>query len=295
MGELKEYMKGAELVIGKPMVSYKETVTITSAPGLSKSPNHHNRLYAVAEPLAEGLPEAIEEGTIAARDEPKERARKLVEKFNWDPTEARKIWAFSPDQTSPNILVDSTRAIQYMNEIKDSVVAGFGWVANEGVLTQEAMRGVCFKLVDATLHPDAIHRGGGQIIPAARRVFYASQLQAKPRLMEPIFLVDIQCPSDALSGIYNVLNQRRGTIIEAQMSSVKAYLPVMESFGFTEDLRGATGGKAFPQCVFSHWKIMPDDPLDPESTKMRELISEVRKRKGLSPDIPALEKYLDKL
>ena len=54
------------------------------------------------------------------------------------------------------------------------------------------MRAVRFDLHDVTLHADAIHRGGGQIIPTARRCFYASVLTAKPRLMEPIYLVEIQ-------------------------------------------------------------------------------------------------------
>lgn len=40
------------------------------------------------------------------------------------------------------------------------------------------MRGVRFNLMDVNLIADAIHRGGGQLIPAARRVYYASQLTA---------------------------------------------------------------------------------------------------------------------
>lgn len=54
------------------------------------------------------------------------------------------------------------------------------------------MRAVRFDVHDVTLHADAIHRGGGQIIPTARRCLYASVLTAQPRLMEPIYLVEIQ-------------------------------------------------------------------------------------------------------
>ena len=42
------------------------------------------------------------------------------------------------------------------------------------------------------LHQDPPHRGGGQVIPAARRAMYASILSAKPRLVEPIYLVEMQ-------------------------------------------------------------------------------------------------------
>jgi len=38
--------------------------------------------------------------------------------------------------------------------------------------------------------------------------------------------------------------------------NLKAYLPVIESFGFTSTLRAATSGQAFPQAVFDHWETM---------------------------------------
>jgi len=60
------------------------------------------------------------------------------------------------------------------------------------VLADENMRSVRFNIYDVTLHTDAIHRGGGQIIPTARRVLYACALTAAPRLMEPVYLVEIQ-------------------------------------------------------------------------------------------------------
>ena len=78
------------------------------------------------------------------------------------------------------------------------------------------------------------------------------------------------------------------------MSLVKAYLPVAESFGFTGHLRALTGGQAFPQCVFSHWSDMSGDPLD-STSKVYEVVSNIRKRKGLKEEVPDLSNYLDKL
>ena len=71
----------------------------------------------------------------------------------------------------------------------------------QGVMADENMRGVRFNIHDVTLHTDAIHRGGGQIIPTARRVLYASALTAAPRLMEPVYLVEIQV-LDLISSIF---------------------------------------------------------------------------------------------
>jgi len=284
-----------------PVVSYRETVSEESDQVcLSKSPNKHNRLYMKAVPMPDGLPEDIDKGEVNARDEAKNRAKVLAEKYEYDVTEARKIWCFGPDGTGPNILVDCTKGVQYLNEIKDSVVAGFQWAVKEGVLCEENLRGVRFNILDVTLHADAIHRGGGQIIPTARRCLMACSMTAAPRLLEPVYLVEIQCPEAAVGGIYGVLNRRRGHVFEENhvlgtpMFIVKAYLPVNESFGFTADLRSNTGGQAFPQCVFDHWQILPGDPFDP-STKPAQIVVETRKRKGLKEGIAGLDNYLDKL
>lgn len=161
------------------------------------------------------------QGDVNPRDDFKVRARYLNEKYDYDVTEARKIWCFGPDGSGPNILVDCTKGVQYLNEIKDSVVAGFQWATKEvkiywrisrlacnarvinnvqwynlflsqGVLSEENLRGVRFNIHDVTLHADAIHRGGGQIIPTTRRCLYACLLTASPRLMEPVYLCEIQ-------------------------------------------------------------------------------------------------------
>lgn len=284
-----------------PVVSYRETVSDESDQMcLSKSPNKHNRLFMKAVPMPDGLAEDIDNGDVNSRDDFKVRARYLAEKYDYDVTEARKIWCFGPDGTGPNIVVDCTKGVQYLNEIKDSVVAGFQWASKEGVLAEENMRAVRFNIYDVTLHADAIHRGGGQIIPTARRVLYASYITAAPRIMEPVYLCEIQCPEVAVGGIYGVLNRRRGHVFEeAQVAGtpmfvVKAYLPVNESFGFTADLRSNTGGQAFPQCVFDHWQILPGDPAEP-GTKPYAVVQDIRKRKGLKEGLPDLSQYLDKL
>ncbi|CAO3637317.1 unnamed protein product [Cunninghamella echinulata] len=299
--DLQDDHAGVPLKISDPVVQYCETVTAESSiQCLSKSPNKHNRIFMKAQPLDEELSKAIEDGKIGAKDDFKSRARILADEYSWDVTEARKIWCFGPEGTGPNLVVDVTKAVQYLNEIKDSCAAGFQWATKEGPLAEENLRGCRFNIMDVTLHADAIHRGGGQIIPTFRRVVYASVLTATPAIQEPVFLVEIQCPQAAIGGIYGVLNRRRGTVFHEEqrpgtpMMTVKAYLPVNESFGFNGDLRAATSGQAFPQAVFDHWEPMSGDPLV-AGNKVYDIIRETRKRKGLKEDIPGLENYYDKL
>jgi elongation factor 2 len=299
--DLEEDHAGVPLKKSDPVVGYRETVrTESSMTALSKSQNKHNRIFASASPLGDEVTNAIESGKVNARDDFKIRARILADEFGWDVTEARKIWCFGPDTTGPNVVVDVTKGVQYLNEIKDSVVAAFQWATKEGPCAEETMRGVRINIMDVTLHADAIHRGGGQILPTTRRVTYAACLLAQPTLQEPIYLVEIQCPENAIGGIYSCLNKRRGQVFSEEqrpgtpMFTVKAYLPVMESFGFTGDLRQATQGQAFPQNVFDHWEMMQGTPLE-QGTKIHQLVTGIRTRKGLKPEIPPLDTYYDKL
>ncbi|PVZ98613.1 hypothetical protein BB558_005382 [Smittium angustum] len=298
--DLEEDHAQVPIKFGNPVVAYRETVqSESSITCLSKSKNKHNRIFMKAMPLDDELIQEIEDGKISPRGDFKIRARDLADKYGWDVTDARKIWCFGPDTTGPNLLVDVTKGVQYLNEIKDSCVAAFQWATKEGPCAEEVMRGVRFNILDVTLHADSIHRGGGEIIPATRRVLYASTMTATPGLQEPVYLVEIQCPENAIGGIYSVLNRRRGQVFSEEqrvgtpMYTVKAYMPVSESFGFTADLRSNTGGRAFPQSVFDHWQLMNGNPLEPG--KVQEVVLGVRKRKGLAPEIPPLDRYLDKL
>merc|ERR1739844_717444 len=122
----------------------------------------------------------------------------------------------------------------------------------------------------------------------------------KPTLQEPVFLVEIVCPQEAMSGVYSCMNMRRGCVFEENqregtpLVQSRAYLPVSESFGFVAALRQQTSGQAFPQCVFSHWESMPGNAMD-VGGKMEELILAIRKRKNLKISMPVLADYLDKL
>ncbi|KAI8638875.1 elongation factor 2 [Parasitella parasitica] len=300
--DLEEDHAQVPLKTGDPVVPYRET--ITEAMGdeqkcLSKSANKHNRLYMNSAPLADDLCNEIEDGKIAASDDFKERARKLADKYSWDVTEARKIWCFGPDGTGPNLLVDTTKQVQYLGEIKDSCAAGFHLATKFGPIAEEEVRGCRFNLVDATLHADAIHRGGNQIILPLRSVVYACMYESKPTIQEPVYLVEIQCPDSAIGGIYSCLNRRRGQVFSEEqkigtpMMTVKAYLPVNESFGFTADLRAATGGQAFPQAVFDHYQTMQGNVFDPED-KVGKIVAAIRKRKDLKV-LPTENIYNDKL
>lgn len=299
--DLQNDFMGTDVKVSDPVVSFRETVTAKSEyTCLAKSPNKHNRIYLEANTITPELCIAIDEKEVKPGMDPKIFARKLADEYEWDVSEARKIWAFGPDGTGPNFMVDTTKGVNYLLEIKESVVGGFAWASSRGPLCEEQMRGIRFNLMDVVLHADAIHRGMGQIMPTARRVCFSSLMAASPCLLEPVYLANISVPQDAMGNVYGVLTRRRGHVFSEEQRpgtpqmTLLAYLPVMESFGFTADLRSSTGGKAFPQCSFDHWEMMSGDPYT-AGNKCNETILAVRERKGLAAGVPDINKYLDKL
>ncbi|CAN4103624.1 unnamed protein product [Withania somnifera] len=316
MKDLRELYSEVEVKVADPVVSFCETVVESSSMKcFAETPNKKNKITMIAEPLERGLAEDIENGVVS---------------IDWP---RKRLGDFSkPNMTGicllhglfghldlinrwVNILLDDTLSSEVdkslLNAVKDSIVQGFQWGAREGPLCDEPIRNVKFKIVDAKIAPEPLHRGTGQIIPTARRVAYSAFLMATPRLMEPVYYVEIQTPMDCLSAIYTVLSRRRGHVTAdvpqpgTPAYIVKAFLPVIESFGFETDLRYHTQGQAFCLSVFDHWAIVPGDPLDKsivlrplEPAPIQHLAREFmvktrrRRRKGMSEDV-SINKFFD--
>lgn len=171
-----------------------------------------------------------------------------------------------------------------------------------------AIRNTKFKIMDIALAPEAIFRGGGQVIPTSRRACYSSFLMASPRLMEPLYSVSMTGPQDAVSNLVTFLARRRGHILsDAPIVGTPLYranglIPVIDSFGFETDLRINTQG-AMVSLVFERWEVVPGDPLDrdilirplqPASAQAtaRDFVLKTRRRKGLSEDV-SVAKFLE--
>lgn len=314
MHDLRKLFSEIEIKVSDPVTTFCETVLETSAlKCYADTPNKKNRITMIAEPLERGIAEDIERGRVTMRMTAKERGKFFEEKYQWDLLASRSIWAFGPDEGGPNILLDDTLPSQVDKKllltVKEHVKQGFQWGAREGPLCDEPMRNVKFRLLDTSLAQEPIFRGGGQVVPTARRVCYSSFLMATPRLLEPVYYVEVQAPADCISAVYTVLARRRGHVTQdipkagSPLYTVKALIPVIDANGFETDLRTATQGQAFCLQVFDHWSIVPGDPtdtsiklrpLEPASGQAlaRDLVLKTRRRKGLGDQI-AVSKYLD--
>ncbi|XP_058806978.1 116 kDa U5 small nuclear ribonucleoprotein component [Phymastichus coffea] len=314
MHDLRKMYSEIDIKVADPVVAFAETVVETSSlKCFAETPNKKNKLTMIAEPLERGLAEDIESEQVKITWNKKRLGEFFQQKYDWDLLAARSIWAFGPDATGPNILVDDTLPSEVdkslLNSAREAIVQGFQWGTREGPLCEEPIRNVKFKILDAVIAQEPLHRGGGQIIPTARRVAYSAFLMATPRLMEPYLFVEVQAPADCVSAVYTVLAKRRGHVTQdapvpgSPLYTIKAFIPAIDSFGFETDLRTHTQGQAFCLSVFHHWQIVPGDPLDksitirplepqPATHLAREFMLKTRRRKGLSEDV-SINKFFD--
>ena len=314
MHDLRELYAEMEIKISDPVVKFCETVVETSAVQcFADTPNKHNRLTLIAEPLEDGIAEDLERGLIDIHLPPRALARIFQERYGWDALAARSVWAFGPDDHGPNVLVDDTLPDDVdkvqLYTVREYIKQGFQWATREGPLCDEPMRGVKIRLCHARIATEPIYRGGGQLIPTARRATYAAFLLATPRLMEPVYAAEIQTPPECVGTIYTLLARRRGHVTSdapkagTPLSTMRALIPVIDANGFETDLRVATQGQAFVLQTFHHWAVVPGDPSDttiplrplepaPPLGLARDFVLKMRRRKGLG-DTVAVSTYLE--
>jgi U5 small nuclear ribonucleoprotein component len=246
--DLRKLYAEMEIKVSDPVTRFAETVVDTSAiQCYALTPNKKNKLTMVAEPLDPGIAEDIEAGNVKISDPVRKVGKFFEEKYGYDLLASRNIWAFGPEDMGPNILQNDTLPSEVdqksLRSVRDTVRQGFSWATREGPLCEEPIRNAKFRLTDIDLAPEAIFRGGGQIIPTARRACYSSFLMASPRLMEPVYSCTMVGSADAVSTVYTVLARRRGHVLSdgpiagTPLYRVSGLIPVIDSFGFETDLR----------------------------------------------------------
>ncbi|KAG1697273.1 hypothetical protein DVH05_016558 [Phytophthora capsici] len=208
-----------------------------------------------------------------------------------------------------------------IRKLENSIVTGFQMASSAGPLCDEPVWGVAFIIEDVVFHDEKSEEDkseeekaemskygplSGQVISIMRTTCLMSFVKQPVRLVEAVYECTVQCQAEQLGKLYSVISKRRGDIYSEELSdgtalfTVKAHLPVVESFGFATDLLIQTSGAASnPQLIFSHWSIIEMDPFfQPQTEEEREdygervyehnyvrrYIEAVRKRKGLSRD-----------
>lgn len=269
--------KGVEIQTSPPIVVYRETVNKKSPEMEGKSPNKHNKLYFMVEPLEPEVADLIKRGDIPeGRMKKKDFAmRDKLVALGWDNDTALSIKQIY----NGNMFIDATRGIVQLSEAIELILDGFEQVMNEGPLAREPCVGVKVILRDAKLHEDAIHRGPAQMLPCVREGIKLAMMNANPVMFEPVQVHLIEAPVEFTGDVTKLVMNKRGQVLEltqeGNQSIVKAKLPVSEMLGWSSDLRSATAGRGLSSLADQTFEKLPAE-LQPR------VIQQIVQRKGLT-------------
>ena len=269
--------KFVDVQTSDPIVVFRECITKESAEVMGKTPNKHNHLFFVVEPLEDSVYQAIKSGKIPVMRVKKKdlELRDAFVEAGMESKEAVKV----KDIYKGNILMDMTRGQVHLGEVIEMITDMFEDVMGAGPLAKEPCTKVKVSLTDMKLHEDAIHRGPAQIYPAVREGIRGAMMLANPIMLEPLQILQIEAPADYLGDLSKLISNKRGQLLdvvqEGNTITVKAKLPVAEMFGWSSDLRSATGGRGSSSVVDQLFERLPEE-------LQVKIIKQIRDRKGLT-------------
>ena len=276
-----------EIITSEPLINYRETVTGSCEPIMSKSPNRHNKIFMKVEPLEPEIAQMLRTGEISDMKSKEFVADKLKE-VGWDRDTIKRIMKLD---SRGNVLINGTKGVQFVQESTDSINTGFEEVMKEGPLCREQMRGCKFIFTHFVPHEDTAHRGLSQLGPASRRACMGALLTAGTTVLEPTLAIEVRVPTDLVGSVSTVINGRRGKVLDMSQkgaaSIVIGEIPASETFTLSEAMRGQTAGRATWNTSFKEWTEVP-------KSLFQTAISDIRKRKGLAPDPPHISDFIDK-
>jgi elongation factor 2 len=196
----------------------------------------------------------------------------------------RKIYAIK----GTNVLVNDTKGIQGLHETRELIIEAFNEVCVKGPIADEPVQGMFVRLTDAKLHEDAIHRGPAQTIPAVRNGIKGAMLRARTVILEPMQKAFVSVPNDWLGPVTREVSNRRGIIedmpSDGDVTTVVGVLPIAETFGFSNDIRAASQGRAVWNTENLGFQMLPPQLFD-------KVVAEIRTRKGLKPEPNSIGYY----
>lgn len=280
----KRINEQVKIDVSEPIIVYREKMTERGDEFHTKSPNGHNRVRMVLEPLDEKTVELIKKKRVTMDQHPRDRGAILRDEAGWDAKVARKIL----DIYESCILVDAMSGVQRFDRIFSYLQTVFREFVDSGPIAHEPVMGVKVILTDATIHNDPAHTGYNEVTTMVSAGLNMGFLTGKPGLYEPVLNVDIKTPTDTQGQVIKVLSGHRGQILtiegEEENVTVKGTLPTAETMDIADEFRSATAGRSFFGYQFRGFEGLP-------TNLQEEVILEIRKRKGMAEEMPSLSSW----
>lgn len=144
-------------------------------------------------------------------------------------------------------------------EYQPSCDKGFQNAMKEGSLIGFPVVGIRACINDGGFHPVDSSDMAFQL--ASRAAFREAYAKAKPVILEPVMKVSVDTPEQFAGTVLGTLNKRRGMIIGSSTSygtsTIEAEVPLSEMFGYSNELRSSTQGKAEFTMEFKKYGPVP--------------------------------------
>jgi elongation factor 2 len=266
--QLKGMLSDMEIAVSSPRVVYRESATRQGVIATATSPNMQNKFTVQVEALDEKSISILEQGS----------------------SETHAIAEVLAVDEYKNVLADCMAKPVHLHEVLDFIISGFTFACKAGPLCGEPMRGAKVNLTGIQLSENLEQHAPVEIMRGVGKAVFGSFLTAKPILLEPVYKTVVFSSAEVAGECSKIISSRRGKISAFEQKGaftvITGFVPVAETFGFSEELRSATSGRAFWQSMFDHWEKVPQ--------KLEaKVIAEVRKRKGLPSEIPKAERFLE--
>ncbi|PRT52577.1 Ribosome assembly protein 1 [Wickerhamiella sorbophila] len=316
--DLQERFARVDLDVSQPIVPYRETIVDAGEWVPEEDSEYQERGLGGFEvgdlkvelqvvPLPDKVFEFLTEGV--SEDKLDEHSEKyivsvLTELFDqtgipeWSHI-VDKLVCFGPWQTGPNLLIDLTGKLQTRafgqssrGVYDEGLISGFQAAVAKGPLAGEPVQGVACIVRkvsndgDAETNSKLLQR---RLISFSRQLIWKCMEEWSPRLRLATYLCDIQATTEVLGKVYGVVTRRQGKVISEDLKegtpffNVQASLPVIESFGFSEEMRKRTSGNANPQLVFNGFSTLDLDPFwVPTTEEELEALGETADRENVA-------------
>lgn len=238
------------VVFEEPKIPYRETITKKAKAEYrhkkqSGGAGQFGEVHLIVEPFAEGMPDPVS--------------------YNFNGQEYKVTLKSKEEIDLPwggklvfiNSVVGGAIDLRFMPAILKGVMD----CMERGPLTGSYARDVRVVVYDGKMHP--VDSNELSFTLAARHAFSDAFKQAGPKILEPIYDLEVYVPADYMGDVMSDLQGRRALIMgmdsEAGYQKLQAKIPLKELSNYSISLSSLTGGRASFTTKFSSYELVPND------------------------------------
>ena len=234
----------------EPKIPYRETITKSAAADYrhkkqSGGAGQFGEVHLIVEPYAEGMPDPT---TYKLNGQEIKMNVKGREEINLE---------WGGKLVFINTVVGGAIDTRFMPAILKGIMERM----EKGPLTGSYARDVRVIVYDGKMHP--VDSNELSFMLAARHAFSDAFKAAGPKILEPIYDLEVYVPSDYMGDVMSDLQGRRALIMgmdsEAGYQKLQAKIPLKELSNYSISLSSITGGRASFTTKFASYELVPND------------------------------------